>query len=53
MLNNIHTFFNAFGATVIVPIMIFIIALFLKVKPKKAMMCGFDSKLYRFRTGNR
>src|SRR5699024_4341455 len=41
MLNNIHTFFNAFGATVIVPIMIFIIALFLKVKPKKAMMCGF------------
>lgn len=40
MLNNIHTFFNAFGATVIVPVMIFIIALFLKVKPKKAMMCA-------------
>lgn len=41
MLNNIHNFFNAFGASVIVPIMIFIISLFLKVKPKKAMMCAF------------
>ena len=38
MLSSINHFFNAFGATVVVPIMIFIIALFLKVKLKTALM---------------
>ena len=38
MLNAVNNFFSAFGATVVVPIMIFIIALFLKVRPKVAMM---------------
>ena len=38
MLSSISHFFNAFGATVVVPIMIFIIALFLKVKLKTALM---------------
>lgn len=41
MLKQISQFFNAFGATVIAPIMIFVIALFLKLKPKKAMMSAF------------
>lgn len=38
MLSAVDHFFNAFGATIVVPIMIFIIALFLKVKPKTAIM---------------
>ena len=41
MLNAVNNFFSAFGATVVVPIMIFIIALFLKVRPKVAMMSAF------------
>lgn len=41
MLQTVHHIFSIFGATVIVPIMIFIVALFLKVKPKTAMMSGF------------
>ncbi|MCQ5003173.1 PTS galactitol transporter subunit IIC, partial [Escherichia coli] len=39
--NAVNNFFSAFGATVVVPIMIFIIALFLKVRPKVAMMSAF------------
>lgn len=38
MLSSVSQFFNAFGATVVVPIMIFIIALFLRVKLKTAAM---------------
>ena len=41
MLNAVNNFFSAFGASVVVPIMIFIIALFLKVRPKVAMMSAF------------
>ena len=41
MLEAVNNFFTAFGASVVVPIMIFIIALFLKVKPKTAMMSAF------------
>lgn len=41
MLEAVNSFFNAFGASVVVPLMIFIIALFLKVKPKVAMMSAF------------
>ena len=38
MLSSVSQFFNAFGATGVVPIMIFIIALFLRVKLKTAAM---------------
>ena len=38
MFQDVNAFFTAFGASVIVPVMIFIIALFLKVQPKMAMM---------------
>ena len=41
MLEAVNSFFTAFGASVVVPVMIFIIALFLKVKPKTAMMSAF------------
>ncbi|MCP0887481.1 PTS galactitol transporter subunit IIC [Ligilactobacillus sp. WILCCON 0076] len=41
MLETVNTIFQTFGASVVVPIMIFIIALFLKVKPKIAMMSAF------------
>lgn len=41
MLEAVNSFFTAFGASVVVPAMIFIIALFLKVKPKTAMMSAF------------
>ncbi len=41
MLEAVNNFFTAFGASVVVPIMIFIIALFLRVKPKTAMMSAF------------
>lgn len=38
MFQDVNAFFTAFGASVVVPVMIFIIALFLKVQPKMAMM---------------
>lgn len=38
MLYAVDQFFNAFGATIVVPLMIFIIALFLKVKVKTAVI---------------
>ena len=38
MLTAVHHFFNTFGASVVVPVMIFIIALLLKVPVKKAAM---------------
>lgn len=41
MLSAVNNFFSAFGASVVVPIMIFIIALCLKVRPKTAMMSAF------------
>lgn len=41
MLETVNTIFQTFGASVVVPIMIFIIAIFLKVKPKIAMMSAF------------
>lgn len=41
LLNGLNEVFKVFGASVVVPIMIFIVALFLKVRPKIAMMSGF------------
>ncbi|AXX65511.1 PTS galactitol transporter subunit IIC [Bombilactobacillus bombi] len=41
MLETVNHIFQIFGASVVVPIMIFIVALFLKVKPKTAMMSAF------------
>ena len=36
MLEALQNFFNVFGAAIVVPIMIFIVSLFLKVAPKRA-----------------
>lgn len=36
MLAALQNFFNVFGATIVVPVMIFIVSLFLKVSPKRA-----------------
>ncbi|MBA1392513.1 PTS galactitol transporter subunit IIC [Lactobacillus sp. XV13L] len=41
MLETVNRIFQVFGASVVVPIMIFIVALCLKVKPKTAMMSAF------------
>ena len=41
MLKEVNTIFQIFGASVVVPIIIFIIALILRVKPKTAMMSAF------------
>lgn len=41
MLQTINSVFQTFGASVVVPIMIFIIGLFLRVKPRTAMMSAF------------
>ncbi|HAT55281.1 MAG TPA: PTS galactitol transporter subunit IIC [Lactobacillus sp.] len=41
MLETVNKVFQTFGASVLVPIMIFIVALFLRVKPKTAMMSAF------------
>ena len=41
MLETVNQIFKVFGASVVVPIMIFVVALFLKVKPKTAMMSAF------------
>lgn len=41
MLETVNQIFQIFGASVVVPIMIFIVALCLKVKPKTAMMSAF------------
>jgi galactitol PTS system EIIC component len=41
MFEEVSNFFSAFGASVIVPIMIFIVALCLRVPSKKAMMSAF------------
>lgn len=41
MLQTINSVFQTFGANVVVPIMIFIIGLFLRVKPRTAMMSAF------------
>ena len=41
MLETVNHIFQIFGASVVVPIMIFIVALCLKVKPKTAMMSAF------------
>lgn len=41
MLETMNRVFQTFGAAVVVPIMIFIVALFLRVKPKTAMMSAF------------
>ena len=40
MLTTLTHFFAAFGATVVVPVMIFIIALCLRVRPKVALASG-------------
>ncbi len=36
MLEALQKFFDVFGATIVVPVMIFIVSLFLKVSPKRA-----------------
>ncbi len=41
MLETVNQIFQTFGASVIVPIMIFIVALFLRVRPRIAMMSAF------------
>ena len=41
MFQEVNTIFQTFGASVVVPIIIFIIALLLRVKPKTAMMSAF------------
>lgn len=41
MLETVNRIFQVFGASVVVPIMIFIVALCLKIKPKAAMMSAF------------
>ncbi|KRL56087.1 PTS galactitol transporter subunit IIC [Furfurilactobacillus rossiae] len=41
MLETVNKVFQTFGASVLVPIMIFVVALFLRVKPKTAMMSAF------------
>lgn len=41
MLQTVNQVFQTFGASVVVPIMIFIVALCLRVKPKTAMMSAF------------
>lgn len=41
MLNAVSDMFQTFGATVVVPLIIFIIALCLRVKPRTAMMSAF------------
>lgn len=41
MLETLNNFFTIFGASIIVPIIIFIIALFLHVKFSKAIMSAF------------
>lgn len=41
MLETVNRIFQVFGASVVVPIMIFIVALCLKIKPKTAMMSAF------------
>ncbi|RMC51734.1 PTS galactitol transporter subunit IIC [Lactobacillus sp. ESL0263] len=41
MLETVNRVFQVFGASVVVPIMIFIVALCLRVKPKTAMMSAF------------
>lgn len=40
MLDTLQSIFNAFGAPILVPIIIIIIAMLLKVPPKKALMSG-------------
>lgn len=40
MLEALHNFFNVFGAATVVPVMIFIVSLFLKVNPKRAFFCA-------------
>lgn len=40
MLETMQSIFNAFGAPIIVPVIIIIIALILKVQPKRAFMAG-------------
>ncbi len=40
MLEALHNFFNIFGAATVVPVMIFIVSLFLKVNPKRAFFCA-------------
>ena len=41
MLNSVNEIFHTFGASVVVPIIIFVIALLLRVKPRTAMMSAF------------
>ncbi len=41
MLQEVNAIFQTFGASVVVPIIIFIIALLLRVQPKTAMMSAF------------
>ncbi|MGL6208003.1 MAG: PTS galactitol transporter subunit IIC [Lactobacillus panisapium] len=41
MLETVNRIFQIFGASVVVPLMIFIVALCLRVKPKTAMMSAF------------
>lgn len=41
--SGLKAFFDTFGAAIFVPIVIFIIALFLKVKPKKAFMSALSA----------
>lgn len=43
MLETLQTIFNAFGAAILVPIIIIIIALILKVPLKKSMMAGLSA----------
>lgn len=37
MLAALQNFFNVFGASIVVPVMIFVVSLFLKVSPKRAL----------------
>ena len=46
MFQEVNTIFQTFGASVVVPIIIFIIALLLRVKPKTAMMGTSACQVY-------
>lgn len=43
LLGGIKTFFDTFGAAVFVPVIIFVLALFLKVKPKRAFISALSA----------
>lgn len=45
MLEALQKFFDVFGATIVVPVMIFIVSLFLKVSPKRAFFSALRAGL--------